>query len=99
MWLLSWCYTLPAHQPTETAMNTTTNNTTNNTITHIADRRHSERQAQPGGDRLSTQYRERDFGIGYGTRSEIGRAHVCTPVTNAHPVYRLLLAKNNATKQ
>src|SRR3546814_10436666 len=23
---------------------------------------------------------------------EIGRAHVCTPVTNAHPVCRLLLA-------
>src|SRR3546814_1893165 len=26
-------------------------------------------------------------------RSEIGRAHVCTPVTNAHLVCRLLLAK------
>src|SRR3546814_8953302 len=26
--------------------------------------------------------------------SEIGRAHVCTPVTNAHHVYRLLLANN-----
>src|SRR3546814_2614030 len=26
--------------------------------------------------------------------AEIGRAHVCTPVTNAHLVYRLLLAKN-----
>src|SRR3546814_1976779 len=26
---------------------------------------------------------------------EIGRAHVCTPVPNAHLVYRLLLGKNN----
>src|SRR3546814_5051826 len=26
---------------------------------------------------------------------EIGRAHVCTPVTNAHLVSRLLLAKKN----
>src|SRR3546814_5161969 len=28
---------------------------------------------------------------------EIGRAHVCTPVTNAHLVCRLLLEKNNKT--
>src|SRR3546814_7287409 len=27
---------------------------------------------------------------------EIGRAHVCTPVTNAHLVCRLLLAKKNS---
>src|SRR3546814_10161841 len=27
--------------------------------------------------------------------SELGRAHVCTPVTNAHPVCRLLLEKKN----
>src|SRR3546814_7231530 len=26
---------------------------------------------------------------------QIGRAHVCTPVTNAHLVYRLLLEKQN----
>src|SRR3546814_10666604 len=26
---------------------------------------------------------------------EIGRAHVRTPVTNAHPVFRILLEKNN----
>src|SRR3546814_6651689 len=26
---------------------------------------------------------------------QIGRAHVCTPVPNAHPVCRLLLAKKN----
>src|SRR3546814_4104847 len=29
---------------------------------------------------------------------EIGRAHVCTPVTNAHLVCRLLLEKKNQTK-
>src|SRR3546814_2551064 len=28
---------------------------------------------------------------------KIGRAHVCTPVTNAHLVYRLLLATNTTT--
>src|SRR3546814_5304324 len=28
-------------------------------------------------------------------REEIGRAHVCTPVTNAHIVCRLLLEKKN----
>src|SRR3546814_6495150 len=28
---------------------------------------------------------------------EIGRAHVCTPVTNAHLVFRLLLEKQNTT--
>src|SRR3546814_8653529 len=28
---------------------------------------------------------------------EIGRAHVCTPVTNAHPVCRLCLAKQKIT--
>src|SRR3546814_6283293 len=30
---------------------------------------------------------------------EIGRAHVCTPVTNDHLVCRLLPAKKNKTKQ
>src|SRR3546814_10559699 len=30
-----------------------------------------------------------------GESPEIGRAHVCTPVTNAHLVCRLLLAKKN----
>src|SRR3546814_6819862 len=29
---------------------------------------------------------------------EIGRAHVCTPVTNAHLVCRLLLAKTTSTE-
>src|SRR3546814_6154286 len=28
-------------------------------------------------------------------RGQIGRAHVCTPVTNAHLVWRTLIAKNN----
>src|SRR3546814_7441307 len=31
----------------------------------------------------------------YGAANEIGRAHVCTPVTNAHLVCRLLLEKKN----
>src|SRR3546814_9187534 len=31
--------------------------------------------------------------------SEIGRAHVCTPVTNAHLVCRLLLEKNKKQKK
>src|SRR3546814_10411112 len=30
--------------------------------------------------------------------TQIGRAHVCTPVTNAHLVCRLLLDKNNTTQ-
>src|SRR3546814_6827970 len=30
--------------------------------------------------------------------AEIGRAHVRTPVTNAHPVCHLLIEKNNRTK-
>src|SRR3546814_6198316 len=35
----------------------------------------------------------------YGRKRQIGRAHVCTPVTNAHHVCRLLLEqkKNNIT--
>src|SRR3546814_6554636 len=32
-------------------------------------------------------------------RLEIGRAHVCTPVTHAHLVCRLLLEKQQQTKQ
>src|SRR3546814_1791795 len=31
------------------------------------------------------------------TAAKIGRAHVCTPVTNAHIVCRLLLAQTNTT--
>src|SRR3546814_20323179 len=34
---------------------------------------------------------------GYGARSQIGRAHVWTPVTNAHLVCRLLLEKKKQT--
>src|SRR3546814_1866093 len=34
--------------------------------------------------------------IGVETGMEIGRAHVCTPVTNAHLVCRLLLEKKNS---
>src|SRR3546814_4137441 len=32
---------------------------------------------------------------GYGLAEKIGRAHVCTPVTNAHLVCRLRLEKKN----
>src|SRR3546814_10352890 len=35
--------------------------------------------------------------VGAVRTGEIGRAHVCTPVTNAHLVCRLLLEKNNKT--
>src|SRR3546814_8481876 len=33
------------------------------------------------------------------TRAQIGRAHVCTPVTNAHLVCRLLLDKKKKNKR
>src|SRR3546814_8791135 len=36
-----------------------------------------------------------DTSADVGIVSQIGRAHVCTPVTNAHPVCRLLLGKKN----
>src|SRR3546814_6212001 len=32
------------------------------------------------------------------TAPQIGRAHVCTPVTNAQPVFRLPLETTNTTK-
>src|SRR3546814_4385016 len=35
---------------------------------------------------------------GHGTDFEIGRAHVCTPVTNAHLVCRLRLEKTAETR-
>src|SRR3546814_9139765 len=36
-----------------------------------------------------------DISLTWTRPSKIGRAHVCTPVTNAHLVCRLLLEKNN----
>src|SRR3546814_3316669 len=36
---------------------------------------------------------------GTGDEAELGRAHVCTPVPNAHLVCRLLLDKNNTEGQ
>src|SRR3546814_7789784 len=39
-----------------------------------------------------------DATVGGLAAAEIGRAHVCTPVTNAHLVCRLLLDKKNANK-
>src|SRR3546814_7178000 len=44
----------------------------------------------PGFDRLDFSSLRLTLGGG-----KIGRAHVCTPVTNAHLVCRLLLAKKN----
>src|SRR3546814_10894008 len=43
-------------------------------------------------DRRAVEGVRRD-GRGRVVRAEIGRAHVCTPVTNAHLVCRLLLEK------
>src|SRR3546814_3874921 len=40
-----------------------------------------------------------EFGSGTTGSREIGRAHVCTPVTNAHLVCRLLLEKKKLTHQ
>src|SRR3546814_5464788 len=48
----------------------------------------------------STSHRDRDrhAAVRLDRRyRQIGRAHVCTPVTNAHLVCRLLLEKNNLT--
>src|SRR3546814_1757396 len=54
------------------------------------------------GLRASSAPRESEAGTGLamsglaaGRESEIGRAHACTPVTNAHLVCRLLLEKKN----
>src|SRR3546814_7702800 len=46
--------------------------------------------AAGNGDGISMAAR---IGDGYTQPDEIGRAHVCTPVTNAHLVCRLLLEK------
>src|SRR3546814_10562789 len=49
-------------------------------------------------DRLAAFFEsvfQRDLGRNPAAQSEIGRAHVCTPVTNAHLVCRLLLEKTN----
>src|SRR3546814_10729300 len=51
--------------------------------------------------RYSTRWPGNSFDGGMNTHSprasEIGRAHVCTPVTNAHLVCRLLLEKKKHT--
>src|SRR3546814_9541477 len=39
----------------------------------------------------------RGRGLGGAVLLEIGRAHVCIPVTNAHLVCRLLIEKNNTS--
>src|SRR3546814_6633663 len=51
----------------------------------MADRRHMNAQLLPApGERLKLEA---------GGAIRIGRAHVCTPGTNAHTVYRLLLKR------
>src|SRR3546814_9402783 len=51
---------------------------------------------RPGPSKFTTQRQEPDqvrilSGVFEGKTTEIGRAHVCTPGTNAHLVCRLLL--------
>src|SRR3546814_11642481 len=48
-----------------------------------------DRLGQKGHHRFRTEPRDRRL-------EQIGRAHVCTPVTNAHLVCRLLLEKKNS---
>src|SRR3546814_1981406 len=53
---------------------------------------------RPGGDeRVGPASTERSA-ITWNSMIEIGRAHVCTPVTNAHLVFRLLLEKKQSKK-
>src|SRR3546814_4320947 len=73
--------------------------------TGLSDRRLPERQGScfcfaptatvkvgmPGVSVLGCEIKEEASAAG--RRREIGRAHVCTPVTNAHLVCRLLLEK------
>lgn len=62
--------------------------TTNTTITNINERRQTSRQAQTGGDRLSAQYRARDFGIGYGSSSGYVRNRSYT-ASSERPLFRV----------
>src|SRR3546814_4858908 len=48
---------------------------------------------------IDRQDRAGDRGRLIGAQEQIGRAHVCTPVTNAHLVCRLLLEKKNKKTQ
>src|SRR3546814_6890571 len=68
------------------------------------DRRVGHRRARtataPAGGRLAVDARNLDILVErhpVAQRREIGRAHVCTPVTTAHLVCRLLLEKKNQT--
>src|SRR3546814_7175005 len=54
-----------------------------------SDRRQNDAALQSGEDRLFSSYQV--------TRDQIGRAHVCTPVTNAQLVCRPLLETQNKT--
>src|SRR3546814_9556718 len=50
-------------------------------------------RARNDGTSLAAGAGDDDFGLGGRFTGEIGRAHVLTPVTNAHLVCRLLLEK------
>src|SRR3546814_7126969 len=72
--------------------------------------RRARRQGSPAGGRqprgtprashpLGESRRKRGSPGAFGrSPPEIGRAHVCTPVTNAYIVFRLLLEKQNNTQ-
>ncbi len=54
----------------------------------LIERRRAERNIVATTDRLSAQYRERDFGIGYGNSSGYARASSYTANT-ARPLFRV----------
>jgi hypothetical protein len=54
----------------------------------LNERRRAERNVVATTDRLSPQYRERDFGIGYGTSSGYVRTRSYTAST-ARPLFRV----------
>src|SRR3546814_4001912 len=51
-----------------------------------------------GAEANAATYLAGEFGFEACTRAEIGRAHVCTPVTNAQLVCSLLPEEKTATK-
>src|SRR3546814_6118764 len=64
-------------------------------------------ELHPRGDIVATQNEDTDLlrptgiyptDLSRKTGAEIGRAHVCTPVNNAHLVCRLLLEKKQQSK-
>lgn len=64
------------------------NVTTLNPNIALLERRRAQRNVVATTDRLSPQYRERDFGIGYGTSSGYVRTRSYTAST-ARPLFRV----------